>query len=1466
MLEAGFCDSSGAGEMTHVDKLANDSGEMEMRNGSPPVGSAAEDLPPVPPASAAEDPRLDDMLDRWETLHEQGTPISVEELCKDVPELIAPLAERVRVLRAMGMFLEAAAPPAALEGRGESSPRPAGRYDSLSFHAAGGLGEIYRAQDTELQREVAIKRIQPRWVRDSESRRRFELEAEITGKLEHPGVVPVYGFGRDTKGQPYYAMRFIRGETLTDAINRFHREQAKSGKKLAGQRSLEFQKMLRAFLAACQTIAYAHSRRIIHRDVKPGNIMLGKYGETLVVDWGLAKPMTRGEQPVPRSTIEESLGSVVSSDSQFSVGGSAKGSPAYMSPEQAAGDENAVGPPADIYSLGATLYHILTGRKPFEGSNLLQVLDRVQRGEFLRPSQVISKTPKPLEAICLKAMATKPEDRYASAQDLAADVEHWLADEPVVAWKEPVSARAWRWVRRHRTLVTSAALALIVGFGVLSSMTAHLNQKNDQLNVLIRQKDGAILEKDAAIEEKDSAIHAKDAAIAEKGAAYKKLDEINKQLVSTNQNLVEKEQTNQQQLKTIGKQQDEISRRQKEIEQRSQANEAQALELVKIRERESQSKAEALDARKSAERERDLAQRNFATARKHQYLAKINLAAWNLADGGFARAEQFLREERPEPGDLTDRRQFEWYHLWGRLNVARSIHEVAPGTAAIAVSPNGELAATLRRGDLTIYDATTGKTLAEWTELPEPVSIPRFSPDGKFLAVLVGGRYLRMLDPRNPQKDIHPTVATLQEGATTLAVHPTRPIIATADVTGHVRLTNITSGEEIEALETRTEDMRGLRIEFVSLEFSADGTQLAAAISYPRKVFRWNVANLLNVVPAQTREFGASNLGSRIGAQKKEADVETYPGNSHLLRAGFLRLQPTTNEPDKPVRSQETPFVVLSDDRRGIRIILNPRSNTPVTLRPRIPATVRGVIEIRGLPRGDGLLVLAENRVFLLPNLGMTVPSDSTLLDRLLPRTRNSSYSSDPAETAIPVAISESIVAMAISGDQTTVGLLSQRGLVEWIDVPALFQARTIVAHTSAIDRIAFSSDGQHLFSSDFRGDLRQTLFNKSKGKSWSTSQFTPPLVIGRRQPGVRFHSPEVVVAPDGKSMAIGSPQAIVLGHHRLPDDNWRTITRQPSAHHNASFPPLLTFTRDSRLLLFADPVAPSTTSDSVDELSSAVLRVWDLASNGERVRYGLDNFAPRCMAISPDGKLLTVCSGKKIRVVPFAPPAVSETALKPLPAAVRELQVGDAEFCCMTFLNQGRQLAAIDAGGSLHVWETAQWTLLLSTPAHSVSATGLVASSDNRTLFTAGRDGKIKVWDIEDRIERYTIDVGMPISALNLSPDEDLVAVGCEDGSIRLFDRPDNPQIVAFTRKRAAQRPNDVGAQHDHVLACWGAYLALPKPRTRQQALPILNEARSLLEKLEKSGPADPRHQRWRAAIDREISDHFLGNPERAR
>lgn len=387
---------------------------------------------------------------------------------------------------------------AGASGAHGNGARPAQRFRIIRPHAEGGLGRVFVAVDQELNREVAFKDIKPQHARRQDAQSRFMVEAEVTGGLEHPGIVPVYGLGHFPDGRPFYAMRFVRGQSLHDAIREFHRssrsaESASSVEpdSLSDTRagvdftSRAFRDLINRLIDVCNAMQYAHDRKVLHRDLKPGNIMLGKYGETLVVDWGLAKA-TGVDAPKERSAeTEQPIIPASGSQSAPTMAGSTIGTPAYMPPEQAEGRINELGPASDAYSLGATLYEILTGERPLKSSKLPELLERVREGDIPPPRSLSHDIPAALNAVCVKAMATRPDDRYESAKALADDLEAWLADEPVAAYPEPLVLRARRWIRRHPALVSATAagvLMALVGLSVLSTVVTSKNQALTESN------------------------------------------------------------------------------------------------------------------------------------------------------------------------------------------------------------------------------------------------------------------------------------------------------------------------------------------------------------------------------------------------------------------------------------------------------------------------------------------------------------------------------------------------------------------------------------------------------------------------------------------------------------------------------------------------------------------------------------------------------------------------------------------------------------------------------------------------------------------------------------------------------------------------------------------------------------------------------------------------------------------------
>ena len=379
-------------------------------------------------------------------------------------------------VRATRSLLSAALPR---PGGGERPPEGAGdkpRFSIVRHHAAGGLGDVFVARDRDLNRHVALKSIRGPAADDEAVRTRFGFEAEVTGGLEHPGIVPVYALGSQEDGRPFYVMRLVRGDSLGVAVRAFH--EARPRPRRRDFQGVAFRGLLGRVIDVCNAVEYAHSRGVLHRDLKPGNIMLGRHGETLVVDWGLAKAVDpKGDDGVDAETLLPISGN----DSYRTLMGQTVGTPFYMSPEAARGEVAAMTPASDVYCLGATLYHVACGQAPFEGlvpGDPASIKEAVRSGRFRPPREAMPALPAPLASVIAKAMALDPADRYASAEAMAADLERWLADEPVAAHRESWAATGMRAARRNQRPIAAAAAvaaAALVGLSVLSARLADSN-------------------------------------------------------------------------------------------------------------------------------------------------------------------------------------------------------------------------------------------------------------------------------------------------------------------------------------------------------------------------------------------------------------------------------------------------------------------------------------------------------------------------------------------------------------------------------------------------------------------------------------------------------------------------------------------------------------------------------------------------------------------------------------------------------------------------------------------------------------------------------------------------------------------------------------------------------------------------------------------------------------------------------
>jgi serine/threonine-protein kinase len=308
-----------------------------------------------------------------------------------------------------------------------------GDYELLELVGRGGQGVVYRAHQKSLNRTVALKVIVLGPWATGAHLKRFRREAEAAARLEHPGIVPIHEVG-ERDGSCYFSMQFIEGGQLDEVVNRTPMSIRQAAELIA---------------KVARTVHYAHEHGILHRDIKPGNILLDAKGEPLLTDFGLAR-LVEAESTVTRTK-------------------EVMGTPSYMAPEQATGNNAAVSSATDVYGLGAVLYQLLTGHPPFAGGTTYETIKLVLDAEPRQPRLLNPKIDRDLSTICLKCLEKDPKRRYSSALALAEDLEHWLKHEPIRARRSGFFAHARKWVRRKPAI--AALLALLIAFAATLGWT-----------------------------------------------------------------------------------------------------------------------------------------------------------------------------------------------------------------------------------------------------------------------------------------------------------------------------------------------------------------------------------------------------------------------------------------------------------------------------------------------------------------------------------------------------------------------------------------------------------------------------------------------------------------------------------------------------------------------------------------------------------------------------------------------------------------------------------------------------------------------------------------------------------------------------------------------------------------------------------------------------------------------------------
>ncbi len=363
----------------------------------------------------------------------------------------------------------------AARGADQDSRVTEGSYELIRKLGQGGLGRVWLARDVNLNRYVALKEVSAAAAGSEKTIERFKYEAEITGRLDHPSIVPIYQLGVDVETKRvFYAMRFLGRSTLQDSIIEYH-ERREEG----DEDPMLLRHLLSAFVNVCHAIGYAHSRKVIHRDLKPENVVIDSYGQVIVIDWGLAKI-------VDETSVESLMDSPSLTNGERTMEGQVLGTPLYMAPEQAAGRLDEMDQRTDIYGLGAILFSIVTGYAPHERTQKENssselgsrgMISAIAGGPTPAPLDAYPGADPTLDAICRKAMARRRYARYEQATDLGEDVQRWMAGEPVSAYEEPLWKRFGRWTAQHERLtqlMIAGTMVVLVAITTLA-MSARQN-------------------------------------------------------------------------------------------------------------------------------------------------------------------------------------------------------------------------------------------------------------------------------------------------------------------------------------------------------------------------------------------------------------------------------------------------------------------------------------------------------------------------------------------------------------------------------------------------------------------------------------------------------------------------------------------------------------------------------------------------------------------------------------------------------------------------------------------------------------------------------------------------------------------------------------------------------------------------------------------------------------------------------
>lgn len=1218
--------------------------------------------------------RLEEVLAYYLQQLETGTPPDQEQLLAVNPDLAADLQSFFRESEKMQHFARqqqadtlAALPIAPLGTR----LRYFGDYELLDEIARGGMGVVFKARQVSLNRVVALKMILRGELATPADVQRFRTEAEAAARLDHPNIVPIYEIG-EHDGQHYFTMKLIERRSASFA------EQLHSGSAAA--------KML---ARVARAVHHAHQRGILHRDLKPGNILIDAAGEPHVTDFGLAKRMNEAASNATRS------GAVV-------------GTPSYMAPEQARADKSLT-IAVDVYSLGAVLYEALTGRAPFRGDDPLSTLRRVIEDEPVRPRSLDPRIDADLETICLKCLEKDPQRRYGSAEALAEDLERWLAGKPIHARRVSSAERCWRWCRRNPAVAAASALAVFaLTATIVVTVAASIRESEHSAAVArqqlasARQKHKQDLEIQRQKSEHDKRERDKDRERLREslidqarlqraaGARQRSLESIRKAADIRRDDALRLEACMTVTRPEIRLLHDMPNRQRDSHYQRfsNAPNVSADGRLVAFLPRVGTSQGEAIEVREIAT-SRVLGSWNW-TGRSSQYypvafragttqLALVKpwgkLTLWDfvtnqevarfedekLIDAAFSTDGSRLllmyinkRQEpmrvvnlddmslakAPRPGELQaflsghelvflDK---ERYHVWDCVTGQESL--TPDGLQAVSFSAPARLAALRGRhgGDmdeaLHIWDLAAGKWLFKITGLRELPKRVDFSPDRRYLAID---------DPADEGKAIR--IWNVILGQFTHRLFPPR---------GFTLATNLYKSNGQAQFETRS--------------FNPDGSLLAAGMAGFDRQCIWDTATgEVATVLRNVRGHHWSNDGQLLITDE---DVHCWK----------VTRPPATFELGKPVQS-------LRLHPSGERLAVNEFVCT-------LAAGLHGPNLTQWTGMADGVLAqfVGKDEVW-----GVYATKDAA---------GKSKYAAGRPDVAL---LGGSIMGML--GSPAGAGPLHAHCAI----CPRSFELFPRRTHHTELRQLAPRQAKLVVPSVAYPEILKKT--SESESKEWretkfcqmdstetSTGEFAPQTPYFLRSG--HFHFYHVVQAwDDGYHTNYFSCDVVELWNY------------DKGTHHSIPvfWPKGLQFSPDGRRFALA-----RTLNQQAD------LSLWNTETCHVEKSFAM---SVERLAFSPDGR--------RLLVIRWLNGYVADLIDVDTGREVQRWPVKNGEWQAFAISPDGMQVASGDKGSMIHLWDVANGRELARWPAHDASVTALLFSKDGRTLFSGGQDGMLTLWNL---------------------------------------------------------------------------------------------------------------------------------------